>query len=593
MMKKRRDKIPTMRYIWKMIKYRPWLYLSNCILWSLIHVAPLIPGLLVKEFLDILSSSGKINDDILRVMVFMVVLAVARAATIEIGGRVDATHRFTMSAFLRRNLLEAILNNVKEGSKASLGESINCFRDDIGEIEDTISWTLDFIGEVIFSIVAIIILLSINVPMTLFVFAPLVVVIYLAQSARKNIGKYRINARNATGEVASAIGEIFNSIQAIKVSGSENHIIDNLNSLNKKRHKYMVKDKILNKLMDAIYDNTVNIGTGLILLLAGKYMRAGIFTVGDFSLFIYYLTFVADCTHFFGILLARYEQGGIAFKRMFMLLGGAIEEEKLLKHNSLYLKGDLPKKEIDIDVEELQELEIKNLTFMYNETNGIKDINLKIKKGQFTVITGRIGSGKTTFIKTILGVLPKDQGEFYWNGKKIQDDMEFFIPPVSAYTSQIPNLFSDSVKNNILLGLDEEAIDIESSIYSAVLERDMETLNEGIDTVIGSKGVKLSGGQKQRVAVARMFARQSQIYIFDDISSALDVETEINLWQRMFEREKKTCIVVSNRQVALRNADNILVMKDGHIEDQGTLEYLLENCDEMKQIWGSEDITVA
>ncbi len=587
MIQEKRKKIPTFKYIWKMIKYRPWLYTINCILWLLIHVAPLIPGLLAKEFFDVLNSKGKINKDILWITALIIMVALTRALIIKIGGRVDTIHRFNMSALIRRNLLECMLNAPLGKAQTSLGEAINCFRDDIDEIENTISWTLDLIGEIAFSIVAIIILLTINVRVTLFVFAPLVLVIILAQKARMYIEKYRKNARAATGDVSGAIGEIFNSIQAIKVSGSEEYIVDNLNSLNKQRHKYMVKDKILNKIMDAIYDNTVNIGTGLILLLAGKYMRAGTFSVGDFSLFVYYLTFVADCTHFFGILLAKYEQGGIAFKRMFMLLG-TMDEEKLLEHNPLYLKGKLPKDNINDECESLMNLEVKDLTYMYNEVNGIRDINFNVKKGQFTVITGRIGSGKTTLIKTLLGILPMISGEVCWNGKNIENNESFFRPPISSYTSQIPNLFSDTLKNNILLGLDDNTVDLNNIIYSAVLEKDIETFEQGVETIIGSKGVKLSGGQRQRVAVARMFARKAQIYIFDDISSALDIETEIKLWDRVFEKKNTTCIVVSNRHVALKNADNIIVMKDGIIEAQGNLEDLLDNCEEMRKIWGMQ-----
>ncbi len=131
----------------------------------------------------------------------------------------------------------------------------------------------------------------------------------------KYISKYRTTAREATGDVSGAIGEIFTGIQAIKISGSEKYIINNLNNLNEKRMKYMVRDKIFVNIMDAIYENAVTIGTGFILLLTGKYMLEGSFSVGDFSLFLYYLPFVADFAGFLGEIFARYQQGEIAFKR--------------------------------------------------------------------------------------------------------------------------------------------------------------------------------------------------------------------------------------------------------------------------------------
>ena len=587
MIKSKKEKIPVLEYIGKMIMYRPWYYLLNCFLWITIHMFPLIPGLITKRFFEVLEKSGGLNSEILSLMALILVVALTRSIIIAMGGRVDANHRFSMSGLLRRNLLECIINNPLIENKTSLGESMNCFRDDIEEIETVISFTLDIIGDGLFALGALIILLTINVKVTLFIFAPLVIVILLSQKAMKYISKYRTTAREATGDVSGAIGEIFTGIQAIKISGSEKYIINNLNNLNEKRMKYMVRDKIFVNIMDAIYENAVTIGTGFILLLTGKYMLEGSFSVGDFSLFLYYLPFVADFAGFLGEIFARYQQGGIAFKRMFKLLDENMEKE-LLAHNSLYLKGELIEEKCNQEDIEFKSLEVKELTYKYNETSGIENINLRVNKGDFVVVTGRIGAGKTTLIKSILGMLPLDSGKIYLNNEEVKNNSEKLTPPIVAYTSQNSNLFSDTIKNNILLGLKDEGGKLQQAIYSAVLDRDIKNFKEGIDTLIGSNGVKLSGGQRQRVAVARMFARKADLYVFDDISSALDIETEIKLWDRMFERKNITALVVSNRHVALKNADKILVMKDGKIQGQGKLEELLKNCEEMRQIWGLE-----
>ncbi len=587
MIKSKKEKIPVLEYIAKMIMYRPWYYLLNCFLWITIHMFPLIPGLITKRFFEVSEKSGGLNSEILSLMALILVVALTRSIIIAMGGRVDANHRFSMSGLLRRNLLECIINNPLIENKTSLGESMNCFRDDIEEIETVISFTLDIIGDGLFALGALIILLTINVKVTLFIFAPLVIVILLSQKAMKYISKYRTTAREATGDVSGVIGEIFTGIQAIKISGSEKYIINNLNNLNEKRMKYMVRDKIFVNIMDAIYENAVTIGTGFILLLTGKYMLEGSFSVGDFSLFLYYLPFVADFAGFLGEIFARYQQGGIAFKRMFKLLDENMEKE-LLAHNSLCLKGELIEDKCKQEDMEFKSLEVKELTYKYNETSGIENINLRVNKGDFVVVTGRIGAGKTTLIKSILGMLPVDSGRIHLNNEEVKNNSEKLTPPIVAYTSQNSNLFSDTIKNNVLLGLKDEGKNLEQAIYSAVLDRDIKNFKDGIDTSIGSKGVKLSGGQRQRVAVARMFVRRADLYVFDDISSALDIETEIKLWDRMFERKNITALVVSNRHVALKHADKILVMKDGKIEGQGKLEELLENCEEMRQIWGLE-----
>ena len=621
------------RLIFKMMAYRPGLYAVNCLLWAMIHVFPLVMGLLYKEFFQILTPHSDFWNSLAVICALTLAYALGRMVNIYLGANADNLHRFTMSALLRRNMFESILK--KPGAAAvpwASGEALNCFRDDADTIENTISWTLDFIGTLTFVVVAVTIMLNINVKITLLVFAPMVIVVGVVQMLREKLQKYREAAREATGMVTGAMGEIFGAVQAIKVAGEEEKVLGYLEGLNNKRHKFMLRDTLLSQTLNSVFHNTVNLGTGFILLLAAGLMKKGELSISDLSLFIFYLNFISDFTSFYGNFIANIRQGKISFERIAELMQETTPEGAVA-HTRMPLKdaeskrktaavskkeagrkteagrkieaerkteagrkteaerkteaGRMAEVKKEAEVEVLQELQVKGLTYLYESSgNGVENVSFTLKKGSFTVITGRIGSGKSTLIKVLLGLLPAQKGSIYWNSKELKEPGEFLTKPHCAYTPQIPRLVSDTVRNNILFGLKEEDTDLPEALHSAVFEEDISQLEQGLDTVIGPRGVKLSGGQIQRVAVARMFARKASLMVFDDISSALDVETENKLWNRLFGKRPAASLVVSNRRLALKQADQIIVMKDGRVDAVGTLEELLQNSEEMQAIWG-------
>ena len=578
------------RILLGMIRRQPIRYSFALFLWVSIWTLPILVGLIAARYFDALAEGMTVSTlTLLTTAVFA--YAFVRSMFIFLAMRNHASLLFRAAATMRRNLLVRIYELPgAAGLDETPGEVVSRFRDDIEHVIEPFDLFVDFVGALVAGSISVAILWSIDPVITVVVAIPVVIVGLVSNRTGGLVRSYRRQARDATEAITGFLGETFTATQSVKVAGAETNMLDHFVELNDHRKTMMVRDRTLMAVIEAVFRNTVNIGTGLILLMAAGRLaatgEAGI-SLGEFALFVFLLHHVTETAYFYGVFIARAKQGSVSAERLTAALSGE-PWSRIMQEAELGLdESDEVAVPILTEPEPFETLTVRDLSYHYNgSTNGIDDVDLDIALGEFVVITGRIGSGKTTLLRTMLGLLPASTGTVEWNGEVVDETSTFLVPPRVAYTPQVPRLFSMSLEDNLVLGAALADGQLDESIHIATMRRDIDTMPEGLDTLIGPRGVRLSGGQVQRSAAARMFTRSPQLLVLDDVSSALDVETEQMLWKRLFEaRANVAALVVSHRHAALARADRVIVMEKGEIAAVGTAKELAVASETFQAIW--------
>ncbi len=544
-------------------------YFAACVGFAIVifFVLPIPVGLATRAFFDALSGDATAGLNAWSAVALLIAAQIGGAIIGPLLGNPWNSLQQKSHVLLQRNLFAGILRGYgRNGLPQSLGETISRFRDDPLIMGDGLDALCDLIGRSFFAVGAAYVMWTISPMLTVVLLVPLLVSTYLMEVLGTRTMAYHASSRAATSQLTGFLGELIGAQLAIKVAGAASHAVQRLDKLGDDRRHRAVRNRVLGVLLDSLSVNSAHFATGVVLLLGADAIRDGSFSVGDFALFVVYLDQLVWYPAEIARLISDLKRIDVSYQRMHALVPGE-PAAALVTAAPVYLDGRVPDVAPPLHREGFEHLQVHGLTYVHpNGDRGIVDVSFELERGSFTVITGRIGGGKTTLLHVLLGLLPRAAGEIRWNGRIVEEAATFFVPPRTAYTPQVPRLFSESLREDLLLGWPNEAAALERAVHAAVLERDVAALANGLDTMVGPRGVKLSGGQVQRAAAARMFVRDAELLVFDDLSSALDVETEAELWRRLFSRGREvTCLVVSHRPTALRWADKVLVMDAGRL----------------------------
>jgi ATP-binding cassette, subfamily B, multidrug efflux pump len=406
--------------------------------------------------------------------------------------------------------------------------------------------------------------LLISWKLTIAAILPLPIMAYIMQIYGNRIHKRFMEAQDAFGELNDRVLESVAGVRVIRAYVQE--------EADGRRFHQLTEDVFQKNIkvarIDSLFDPTVKVLVGLSYMIGLGYGAYLVFnqaiTLGDLVAFNVYLGMLIWPMFAIGELINIMQRGNASLDRV---------------NETLSFQETVENPEQPIKVETPERIDFEKVTFRYpsSKEDNLTNISVQLQKGQTLGIVGKTGSGKTTFIKQLLRQYPLGSGDLSISGVPLKEQTLYQVRKWIGYVPQDHVLFSKSVKENILFGNSEATNEeLEKAIDLSALRKDLEMLPEGLETLVGEKGVALSGGQKQRISIARALIRHPEILILDDSLSAVDAKTEKRIIDNIREiRKDKTTIITTHRMSAVQHADQILVLDDGKIIEEGTHEQLL------------------
>lgn len=565
----------------KSLKKYKWKILIEIILIVFCVIFIAYPSRLIGKMVDLLYNAEmnktEIIKSVIQLLFVSLVIIVTRIAWKNLDFRINIYIDKDIRDRLFTKLLKAKVESLNEIKN---GEIMSYFVSDLRKVTMTTSKFISTGTRIIANFAVAITMMSnsCNIKLTVISLIPVFATIVIIILIRNRMDKSFKLAQKSFTDLSEYVQESTDSVRTMKAFCGEEKQIEEFEKKNATLKKNNISVSINQNLLFVCVSFGFGIAYAISLLYGSNLVLKNEISIGDLIAFNGYLAILEAPVTWIPWLLGRAKKFKVSFDRLDKMFKLPEEEiEDFEKNNNDKLEGNI---------------EIKNLTYNYPgyiETV-LENININIKKGESLGIIGVIGSGKTTLMNLLLKLYDVERGKIFIDGKDINDIKVKTIRDNICYITQDNFLFSATLKENINLFKDEyKDEDIEESTKQAMIYDEISSMEEGINTVIGEKGIDLSGGQKQRVVISRAFLNNSNIIIFDDTFSALDNRTEQHVLNNIKELTKnKTCIIVSNRISDIKDCDKIIVLEQGEIVEQGTHQTLLKTNGKYQEFYQNQ-----
>jgi len=453
------------------------------------------------------------------------------------------------------------------------GELISRITADVARVQYFVSNLFPELIRELLSVIALIgYVIYLNYELAFYALVVIPVVIYPLFTVAKRLKKYSHRSQEMSADLFSRLGEIFNNVEIVKISSTEDMEIKKFDEENWKFFKVNMKAVYVGEIVSPFLEISGALGLSAIIYIGGKEVYDGSMSVGDFMAFLTAVGLVFKPIKLLGQIYSKIQDALAASDRIF----------EIIDRESSIVDGA---EELD---SEINSIEYSDVVLSYNQNNILNHIDLKIQKGKHIALVGDSGGGKSTFVQMLLRYYDPDSGVIKINSKDIKTyTLESLKSQISLVTQNI-YIFNDTIKANVAYGYEDidenRVIDAlkRANAYEFVMQ-----LENGLDTMMNESGSNLSGGQRQRIAIARAIYKNSSLLLLDEATSALDNESEAKIQKALEEFCKdKITITIAHRLSTIEHADEILFLRKGKIIASGTYEELLKNSSEFRKLSG-------